>query len=760
MSDDYLKNVGVINHPGNGTFTNAYANKIYSKDIEILNTFKFIGNAGAAGTIFTNALGDGVGTWQHNSSLKTSKIVVVNADGTADYTTIKDALAYAASLAGDAITIYITTGVYFEDNPLVIPQYTRIEGINSRGRVIVAPLDVNSPVFNVGDSVGLLNISILGATNSSGVYWDGSGKDFALVRDCLIVNCLTGILIENAPGRLTVFDTVVFTLQPFHVCTYGMLVRNGAEARASAFRCENTAGTFTNGIYMEGSGTYVTADTINLDSIDQYGMYCEGDFIFEGNDINNINCQGTGLYIGNPSTNAFFSCANLQIRDALVADVNIAATTMKVFSIISGAINKDKFLNPNNVTILSFFASTDSNDNKSLVVQGDLSVGTPFIPTKAAFGNGDSNARQVEVLSNDNGTSGTWTSHTDDAKDSTLWQPFAGLSTNLNRSLFVGFMHSEFYGMEILVTTIATITATARPYFEFQFWNGAAWENFNYMVSLETNKEAKATRIFEDTGYIFVRFGRLTNWVTNTLDGITKYWVRVNISSANVTDLVSPTVNTLKIQNNSVFISENGFLQYFGNARPVRRLPWDLNLSQPFASSPGNQDFYITQTIGMGRTENRFNNNVVDRIGLVTIFPRDIDTSHFIKLSLIFFPSVNGVGDIEWIIDYDFSKNGDNIYLASGSAPVSTPNTKQVSTIVPLNNQQETQLEVSILLDVSELIAYDDTTNNGDFLFVNITRDATAGNPNDTFVGDIVMMNLSAFYIAWNNGGSIRQYYT
>jgi hypothetical protein len=203
----------------------------------------------------------------------------------------------------------------------------------------------------------------------------------------------------------------------------------------------------------------------------------------------------------------------------------------------------------------------------------------------------------------------------------------------------------------------------------------------------------------------------------------------------------------MKIHSNRSEINGDGFLEYFGRARPFGTLPWDVGLIKPGASSPLDQNVFLSDNLDVGRTENKFANTATDRIGFNAYLPDDLDTSCPIQLIWTMITDDNSGGTIDWIVRWGYTGDGGAIYLSQGTAPTTASNeqSSSISTSAPLTEICKTSV---VNLDVSDMISRRSSGSFGDMLWLTLERPS-----GDSHAGDVTLVNLSAKYTKWCEGG-------
>jgi hypothetical protein len=228
--------------------------------------------------------------------------------------------------------------------------------------------------------------------------------------------------------------------------------------------------------------------------------------------------------------------------------------------------------------------------------------------------------------------------------------------------------------------------------------------------------------------------------------GVEYYWVRFRINSTVTT---SPVIDQIKIHSNRTEINSDGWIEYFGKARPIDTLPWDAGLLEAAAASPSNQDLFLSDNLDVGRVENLFANGATDRIGFLSPLPLSIDTSSPIKFSWSVKTDDATAGDIDWVIRWGYVTDGGAIYSSQAAAPTTGPNEQSISISEAAPTTANTLMWYTVDLDISTMVSRREG-GFGDTIFVSLQR--TSG---DTHAGDVGLVAISANYVKWCEGGHV-----
>jgi len=236
------------------------------------------------------------------------------------------------------------------------------------------------------------------------------------------------------------------------------------------------------------------------------------------------------------------------------------------------------------------------------------------------------------------------------------------------------------------------------------------------------------------------------NWTANDPMslGTNYYWIRLRIASPITT---APIIEQFKLHTNRFEVNNDGWLEYFGKARPIGRLGWEFGVLEKAGGAGDDRDLYLGDELDVGMKKNRFDNGKIARVGFNTVLPMDLDTSSPITFSWNIIAEGTGTADVDWILRWGYSKDGDNVYPESGHPDPASLQIYSVSLPAP---GTDTSKWYSTTLDVSEMVSrreggYPDT------LWFTISRDGIA----DDYASTISIIGISANYIKWCEGGHI-----
>ncbi len=642
-------------------------------------------------------------------------------DGSVDspFLTIGAAIAAATALtpaSDNRILIKLGVGEFTED-PFTIPQFVSIVGDNDSTELLTSnaaldfiTMESNSSISHcrVGGVTGsgkyCINVSgtaagrsdiekvIVGSTTiSGGIKTSCSVSGLSVViRNTSVLSFTEKSILAGSNTVTTLVLTGHFTTGP---TSTGIESEGDAELTMSSVRVNGA-----NKGYVHGSSGVQRAILLTI---------TDSDIPFEQNGSGSLEFRSSSLDLG-------------------LCDVND-------WSKITGAIY-----------------NTEQGETKFDIIE-ELSVGKPGAGRESSFGEGDSTSIQMLAYTYDDGLT-SYTDITDEAKSkegSTF--AFPGLDTN--DALYISItskLEDDSDWVKFLNIKVNVTTALSGGEIVAEYWDGSSWTEFNHMSTISGGKYLSyAKAIFERTGNEQIRFDKdiISDWTKNdpVSYGTDLYWIRFRVSSALST---APEFESIKIGTNRTEVNEDGFLEFFGAARPTEYISFEAGDFHPASNSPGNQDIYLSDNLDAGRIENSFASGVTDRSTLVVPLPQYIDTSCKIKCNAAFMSDTAG-GDFDINVYWASSTTGSSVYTSAGAAPSTAVGEQTLSQTVANPGSNE-QFSISFDLDVSDFIAKK-ASGEADFIWLAIEREGAA----DANGGDLNLIQLNCEYIKWNVGGHV-----
>lgn len=672
---------------------------------------------------------------------KPINLITVSNTGSADYDNVKDAVNYAATLLPTRSAVVVYPGVYIENNPITIPSGISLVGEGGPLATTIVALNSGSVLFNLGNGCFVENIVTSGS--SAAIRFDGSvgSSSGSILKSCIITDATTCVESFNGPAELFCVETL--TRISAGSITNGFYASAGGKMRCFTCGVFGTSSTnITNGVHCTGTNSMLVYFSGGIQYCDN-GLLANDGGRLEGKSVL-LRDSESSLVLGSTGTTSTLSANDITIYDSVNYDLDIQATAGNV-TCFGGTLRNDLVNNPNNIQYYSNSFNERPGD-QALQIVGELHVGTYNQPTESAFGGGDSYVNGLKVLTDD----GTGTSFIDISSDvadpsitSSLFQ-----GTAVGNVFYVGG-DIPFYGKK--ADTVSAWGANDSANIAREYWDGSTWTDFNIMNAQSGHPYATtAQNIFITAGSSQVRYGDMSGWATTTVNSITAYWVRFRVTS-----IISaiPTISLFKLHSSRTEINSDGYIEYFGKARVIKTLPWDLNLVRPASNSPDNRDTYVSDNLAVGRVENRYSNGLVQRSGLNSYLPFDFDTSYGIKTKWAFFGEGPTGGTVEFVLRWGWTNDGDDIYPSAAAAPTTGPNEQSITITTPAITVTNQQLTGEIILPFPDISARP-VSGNPDIIWITFQRNGST----DSYTGNIVLTQMEAAYISWCEGGHIDSF--
>ena len=541
--------------------------------------------------------------------IRSAQIVIVAKSG-GDFTSVGSALASITDATNTKpYTIIVESGV-FAEAPLTCKSFVNITGRNKNS--ILTATDNTLPLLTTDSNMTIENLTIAGPFSSIGV--NTSVKTRVNVRECNFVGCTVAIYYNSSDGTVQdCFSTSGVT--NFLICENNSLVSASGMLSYSqvSYRSDNSS------LWIHNSG--IGSGLYGISAVNNGTVY--------PSNITSNNCSivvHTGSAGANNITgNGIVSRGNSNFD--ILQENNLSNISLTGCSMDGQKIQAVDFKRIN----VQFSSRTEEQEVYVSTVSG--SFGIPEHGEELQAGEGGGTSRGIRVYEYLASTS-SFTNVTAAAK-SAIGSTFSIPGTNVNDALYLSWDledqdlsdKKKFFGIKFNIIQAAVLGAGE---IVIEAWDGSSWSWVNTMSAQETGKKLPFTNneIFQRTGLESVRLdNRLdAQWVKNdpVSIGNNQYWVRFRIATAINTN---PIFEHLNLFPSHTHIGHDGWINFHGKARPSKVIPWDLGLLQPANSSPANRDTYVSDRLGVGRIENEFANGAVDRLGMNTYLPFDIDTS-------------------------------------------------------------------------------------------------------------------------------------
>jgi len=722
-----------------------------------------------------NALIDELGVGGVDDNVR---IVSINTVGTSK---IKDTLDLIIdSSPSKPYLVQVRPGAYTEDD-FVIPQNVTLV---SEGGHLVTTIVANTTtgtLVTLNNGSSLRGFEIINKTSGTAVSYASAGH--IGITNNSIVDCNIGLHINHVDAIVhvetheleTSTSTIAdgFLLEAGNVTLDGVkvisnstvthIIRSSSSAVSTIRNIESFSSNVSFGLKLEGTSN-TNAYSISLVALNDGIVVTDGvTGTFDNVKIFNPTQDGFRCEVGTGGTKELTFASSL-ISNGGRYDMNFIDSNVNAFGWVS-ANTSNSFIHPAANVVVQILDLFEGDEAFNLI--SELHVGSPTRPRESVFGEGDSHVGLLAYTSDDD------ISYTDitEAVKSSSSSTFTFKGVTAGNSIYLSSIIPDssgnplpFYGFKTIVTAAAILGSGN---FKIQYWNdNSGWlDSPGYMETQSSgNYYSNANSVFEETGSFHIR-GPLQlsaetdpNLTWNISDPITlgtnRYWLRIRIETTITT---APIFEQYKLHSNRFEVNGDGWLEYFGSARPIAKLPWEVQVFEKAAGTDvKDQDLYISKYIDNGGKKNKFvaqqtDPNKAQRIGFKTTLPLDLDTSTPIDFQWSIVSDATNVGTIGWTIRWGYNSDGDSIYRTSGDAPTQSPNEQELIVISPPPLTADIAKWYKINLDVSSMISRREGVNGfGDTIWVSIERLS-----NDTHTGDLTLIAMGGYYAKWCEGGHI-----
>lgn len=668
-----------------------------------------------------------------------AKVTVVKNSGATQYDTIGQAI--SASTSGDQILI--GHGTYVEHD-LEVPAGVRLYGKspNTNADVTIYAVGATRYAIKLNTDSTIGNMQIIGPTAGNIPIVEASiGSLSNTINNCRILGAgNTGSIGVNITGSGG-FTSILSTVFADGLGTMKMGIYHTGSARFLG-RDIICAGSGTTIAEFAGSGD---VEISRLISIGQFANYTNG-----------ITLSGTStsvfsdVYLDEGVDNVIFfeSGSDGSFTQIFGGEITGTTSDIKISSGCTGVGTKlhignvsarlEKFSNGSstwldNVSLLGIYLDQGVQDDNTVGILGQLSVGIPGKGAEAIFGEGDSSTLGMLVYTSG---SGGWSDKTTALKSRINSIATLFPQSGSGGTLYIGNTSRKFGGLKSETTTARTGSLGI-----WEYYSGSTWTAFDVMATKsDAPYNSYGNRPFSIANGEHIRFNLLTSssfgWNQTTVSGSTAYWVRHRLTGSMAT---SPESQRFKLHTDRTEINSDGYIEYFGAAEPNGDLIWHKEMETPVVgSSPSSTSVTFASGIELATTDNTFTSNATDGRGGIIEIPEGLDTSRPLQFEVYWYPTANG-SPSPWELEFRYSLIRQGNTVGSGNA--STLQTKIVSIgTSDISIMKKTTFSVI----PSSLVP-------GDFIAFKYYRDATVGNADDTFGGSIVVTKTVWVGTFWHN---------
>lgn len=694
----------------------------------------------------------------HEVDLSSVKLVgyklhklIVSTHGFSDYRTIDEAFAANQNNQNQLIEVY--PGTYTVNNPITIPPGCSIKSNGSPGTTTIMALNPDKPIFIMNNFTKIVGFNLTGVTSSAAIdHIATTDIKILYIKECIFTDCENGIQIDGTDFMIIV-DCIFMTNS--RNCNSALICKNGGLIVASnIYIAGNQNYSFTNGCLCMNSSSKISLTTVSI-ILCNNGLNVNNDGEFEVSLLTIRYCNN-GIYIDSTGTLSSLNLRSLNIISSLSYDINIQSTNA-FLNIFSARCDEHKINNPNNVNINIQYISGEQLNNKSMAFIGNIKYGTTNSNSIASFGQGNYQLKSAVLASDTTFTSIVDNSNSAQLNGSSTFNLFNDIT--VDNCVYIG-SENNIPGIYINVNTpISSITSIDN--FIWEYWNGTSWLKLNFMQTDTTSPYL----IYSDNSVLSyaneynIRFNTSTtsNFSLLTIGSYNYKWIRLRIIDPPSSN---PVIDSIFVHCNQSQINGDGYLEHFGDSRVVDTLPININNLNVNSTASSTSDYYITKNIYATIPKKEFTllNNI--KMSLLFNVPRNIDISYPIKATFYFIGSTDVSGNISWKIKSAYSKSGDEIHNDDSTAPntLTYEDNYTMTTSVLLNNKNII-LKETFLIDLCKMhVNPRPNDNNNNLIWFELERDSTENDLNDTYDGNINVINIDFRYVKWCEGSTITAY--
>jgi hypothetical protein len=658
-------------------------------------------------------------------------------------------------------TIYsVYPGTYNESHPITLPAGSVLKGMGTFQNTKIVSMNPNQPVIVLGAGAAISDIMIYGANLSGGegIYLDctqsgGQGLVSSISR-VVIMDCNIGVEVTNKnastlPDSILMMECAIRT-KAIETDT-GIYIHSGGAVMAICCQLTATATyPIDYGVYVTDPGSKINMATANTSYLNN------GIFVDNGGFAQIVlillNNPGIGLIVGANGSGSSLIGDNFFVSNSTTYDLQVLSNNASI-QFMADALDYDKIYNPNNVSLNLRYNGTKFGQSFQGTI-GNVQFGTASSPTITSFGQGQYVTSGTVVMSNTNLTTGSWVDNSIAANlvDSSYFNIYGG--TSANNCLYIGSPY-PILGFEIKTITPTTNLVLSTDVV-LEYWNGTSWISFNIMKNCDHPPYFSYPYCFvsiADT--INVRFGlnSSTPFAQLTLNNHTCYWVRSRIVNAFSS---IPTADYLKLHPSTKLLNGDGWGEYFGDCRPITDLIMPNFMSSN--STVTDQEVFVSSNLSVLRGKNFLSVGNLTRIGTNAILPKNLDNSFPLKFEMAFVVDATPAGNIYFTVRFGTTTSTNPLYTNVNNAPTNPPGNMFINVTIPITaNSNNQDLRQKFYININ-YVNPNPIGGNTNLFWITIERNATNGNGNDTYPGNVIVTTIKSEHVAWNDGSHILSY--
>jgi hypothetical protein len=264
---------------------------------------------------------------------------------------------------------------------------------------------------------------------------------------------------------------------------------------------------------------------------------------------------------------------------------------------------------------------------------GEFHAGTPELPAESAFGGGDSYTRGMLVYTKT--AAGAFVDVSAEARSaSSSTFTFPGVAAD-NAIYVASSLKDGVTGLPLIHHGLKLDIESAGVFGSGEIVVEYDGDESGWLDLSRMNTDAgspfipHAQSVDGLTGGFQVRYNILKmndgTWDATDPMGIGEsyHWIRFRIATAITT---APVFQQFKLHPSRGELNSDGFVEFFGNSRPFRKLDMSFDTGKPVKGNMQDQALWLDENIGISLTKNKFT-ATSDVYGWPLVLPNSLDTS-------------------------------------------------------------------------------------------------------------------------------------
>jgi hypothetical protein len=547
---------------------------------------------------------------------------------TLPFLTVKAALDAVLLLGPAPVTnpflIQIKPGALTEV-PLSIASGVTVASSDGPGTVTVVASTTTAALFTLLADSALSGITVAGASGAGGVGISTSAA--ATVHRCAIVDCETLVRAKSGAELALahcngVGDSSV--LAGFEAVNSGQLVAHSCNVTGQSGSLLGGPAFRSDGL---GSELVVAAGCSAVYADEGVTASTNGKATVAG-----FAARSCGIGVRIPATGGTIEIGASEISDSAADDISVEAASGRL---IAAGVLHDK---PASIVAgADVYGMLLDRVNERSEQLGTFCVGSLDRPAASGAGQG---CATVDGMVAQHWDGVTWTDVTDELRSSSGSVVDVVPGLGLGNHLYIG-SDVPIFGL-LLDIALAQTGGTITP----EYWAGG-WTAFDWMTSLaEAPYTPSGNALLAATGRQNMRFGAMPGWVQSVENAITKYWIRLRVSS--VLTFPAPQLESLRLHGSYTRLDEDGVEEMFGDARPTVEVDLDMSTWKAgvgTAPTTANVLYGANTTVGSvaDYTVGPGDRELGRRINL----PPGLDTSWPVELAVEWYPTNTNTGALQ-----------------------------------------------------------------------------------------------------------------